>query len=157
MNEVNFKEIFLSDQGILFEILVFDVSTHDWQTTLDLLRNSYVVIYSEDGKHCVLPEIMGIWKMQLKKSVMVEVVLPGFTINSHLHYRDRIDLNLRPEDVDSREKAESVFDLMLSIAKLLGKEVFMTPEFGSASVDRLREMAICVADPISSSIRTRPH
>jgi len=58
-------------------------------------------------------------------------MLPGFTVNSHFFLTDEIELNLLPEEVNSREKADAVFALIKGIAQLLGRR-FMWQEHGSA-------------------------
>lgn len=85
----------------------------------------------------------------------MEVVLPGFTVNSHFLNSEYIEINLLPEDVDSAEKAEDVFRLMIAISDILAKEVFLTPEFGSATPEKLRELAVRVVDAKRNLMRSR--
>jgi len=66
-----------------------------------------------------------------------------------------MEMDVLPEDVNTSEKAQWVFDFMVAIARLLSKEVFLTPEFGSATQTELKDSALCLADPQNGSIRHR--
>jgi hypothetical protein len=153
LSNKNYRDIFRPDDRALQEIVVFDVDSHDWQHLLEYLARNYLVVYTEDGHQVALPSIEGIWSAQTERSVTLEIVLAGFTINCHFVVRDQITMNVLPEDVDSQAKADAVLHLMVELAGVLNKEVFLTPEFGSAEPDELRRMAICFADPSSHSVR----
>lgn len=85
----------------------------------------------------------------------LEILLLGFTINSHFFLTEEIKLDLLPEDVNSAGKAESVFALMRGVAGLLEKEVFLIPEHGSANELELKRMAVCSCDPTTGAIILR--
>jgi hypothetical protein len=152
-DEHRYRDIFVPDSGALRDIFVFDVTAVHWQSLLHFLSANYVLIYSEDGVVEPLPEFSTIWQRHEQKSLTLEVLLPGFTINAHFFLNDQIELNLLPEDVDSPEKAEAVFTLIKAVARLLKKEVFLVQEHGSATPEELRQMAICSCDPIDAEIR----
>jgi hypothetical protein len=86
---------------------------------------------------------------------MLEIMLQGFTLNSHFTSTNQIQLNVLPEDVNSAEKADAVFHLMRGVANALDKHVFLTPELGSATDDELRQNALCVAAPNSTTVQCR--
>ncbi len=58
-----------------------------------------------------------------------------------------------PDGVNSRENADAVFQLMVGIAATLNKPIFLTPEFGSAPQEMLRELAVCSANPGEAEVR----
>jgi len=60
---------------------------------------------------------------------------------------NELTLDLRPEDVDSAEKAQGIFDLMKAIANTLNKRVLHTAENASATRQWSEEYAICMFDP----------
>ncbi len=155
LKQHNYKQIFKRDEGALLEIVVFDTTLEEWQCVLDYLRTEYLVVYTEDGTERPLPTIETVWQARDERSIMLEIALPGLMVNSHFLDNKQITMNILPEQVDSSEKGEAVFQLMVEIADLLSKKVFLTPEFGSATADDRRRMAVCVADPESRSIRCR--
>jgi len=84
---------------------------------------------------------------------MLEILLPGFTVNCHFLPTSDIEMNVNPEDIDSFQKAEAVFQLMSDMAVQLNREVYLVPEFGSATRENIRSLALCVADPRGPSLR----
>ncbi|HTS09766.1 MAG TPA: hypothetical protein VMP68_29645 [Candidatus Eisenbacteria bacterium] len=150
-----YKRIFEPDKGTLLFVTVFDVDAADWQRLLDYVSREFLVAYSEDGDQKPLPSASSILKAREISAVMLEVMLPGFTLNSHLEAANQIRLDVLPEDVDSDEKAGAVFHLMMSIANALGKHVFLTPELGSATDDELRQKALCEAAPKGAAVQCR--
>jgi hypothetical protein len=149
-----YKEVFEPDSGMLLEIVAFEVTTRDWQSLLDWLSAHYELEYSEDYISQPLPDIEAISRIYNQKSPALRIILLGFTANCHFQARDEIRINVLPEDVDSSEKAEAVFSLMRNIARVLGREVFLVPEFGSATTEEQQAVAVCVADP-EGTIRSR--
>jgi hypothetical protein len=104
----------------------------------------------EDGLVAQLPDFATIWGRRSEKAQTLKVVLPGFTVNSHFFLEDEIELDLRPEDIDSAEKANAVFALIKDIARLLQKEVLLAGESSIADPEELRRMAICSCHPDGS-------
>ncbi len=155
MSEINYRSVFCRDEGALLEIMVFDATPENWNRILKHLSQTYLAIYTEDGNQMPLPDVQEIWNAQQRRSVMLEIVLPGFTINCHFVEPDQIRFNVLPEDVDSQAKANAVFRLMTEMRDLLYKEVLLAPEYGNATHDELRQIAICTADPSTRSIRCR--
>ena len=143
---MDYRSIFKPDAGTLLDIMVFNVQVKDWQHLLASLSKRYSLFYSEDGVSKSLPHADSIFQARLQRSVMLEIMLPGFTLNSYFFLDSEIEIDLRPEDINSEEKAAAVFEFMMDISKYLGKEVFLTPEYGSGSVDKRRELALCVAN-----------
>jgi hypothetical protein len=127
----------------------------DWQLLLDDLAAKYVSVYSEDGVATSLPRATALWQKKNDKSLSLEVLLGGFTINCHFFDDSQVQFNLLPEDVDSLEKAETVFGFMKELSLLLHKEVLLTPEFGGAKPEDLCKFAVCVAEPTGQSITSR--
>jgi hypothetical protein len=150
-----YKKIFSSDLGSLLEIRVFNTSVDDWQVLLDDLVAKYVSVYSEDGIEAPLPSAVVLLQRDKEKALSLEVLLCGFTMNCHFFDDSQIQLNISPEDVDSIEKAEAVFDFMKRLSTLLNKQVTLTPEYGGASLEEVSNLAVCVADPTADSVHSR--
>jgi hypothetical protein len=153
-DEHRYREIFVPDSGTLLDIFVFDVTADHWQSLLTFLSANYELVYLEDG--CVVspcPDFGTIWKRTAEKAITLKVLLPEFTANMHFFVHDQIEIDVLPEDIDCREKADAVFMLMKCIARVLAKEVFMVRECGSCTDEELRQMAVCSCDPINADIR----
>jgi hypothetical protein len=155
LNGETSRRIFAPDSGSLLDIWVFGTTSNDWQLLLNYLSAEYVSVYSEDGNITSSPRAEVILRRRNEASVTLEVMLCGFTVNCHFFETGRIEMNLLPEDVNTPDKVEAVFELVTAIATLLNKEVFLVPEFGGASNEKLRELAVCVVDPRDYSIRSR--
>jgi hypothetical protein len=142
-----YKDIFAPDKGSLLDVRVFDTTLQDWQSVLDYLSAHYVIRYSENWVSKPLPSAEVIWKKRQQVTVLLEIELSGFNVNAHFFVENEIEIDIRPEDVDSRDKTDSVFEFMTSLATVLGKEVFLVPEHGKATEAELREMAVCSGVP----------
>jgi hypothetical protein len=152
-DEHRYREIFAPDSRALLDIFVFEVTPNHWQSLLDFLAGNYQLVYLEDGVAASRPDFSTIWQRCGKKAVTLQVLLPAFTVNTHFFLIDQIEMDVLPEDVDSSEKADAVFTLMKCIARLLGKEVFMVQEHGSATDEELKRMAVCSCGPIDAEIK----
>jgi hypothetical protein len=141
------KRIFEPDSRSLLDIWVFEASPAAWQTLLDLLRKNYSLEYLEDSAPAVLPTFDAIWKQHRVPAPLLRIDLGGFTANTQFFSSDQIEINLMPEDVDSKARAESVFKLATAVARLLKKDVIFAPEHASASTAELKAMAFCAVDP----------
>jgi hypothetical protein len=141
------QKIFEPDSRSLLDIWVFDASRADWQKALDWLARSYPIIYSEDAAPAPLPSFEAIWERHKATTQLLRIDLGGFAVNAHFFSPDEIEMNVLPEDVDSRTKAESVFKFAIEIARLLNKEVAFAPEYGSATTAELKAMAFCTVSP----------
>ena len=154
-DEHRYRDIFVPDSGALFDIYVFGITVNDWQALLKFLSTNYVLNYAEDGISKPLPEFDTIQERRKGKAIALEVLLPGFTINTHFFSDDHIQLNLLPEDVNSAEKADAVFALMKGISRSLHKTVYLVQEYGSATPEELKDMAVCSCDPAGNEILYR--
>lgn len=137
------QRIFEPDSRSLLDIWVFDIGLADWQVLLNWLQSNYPIAYSEDSATAALPSVEEIWKRQNSGTQLLRIDLGGFTVNTHFFSADEIEMNVLPEDVDSRAKAESVFRLAIGMARVLKKEVTFAPEYGSASAAELKAIAFC--------------
>ena len=109
MNRHAYNEVFRPDSGLLLDIKIFNTTEEDWRTLLHYLSTKYVTVYSEDGVAKPQPEFKAIWQARNKKALAIEILLPGFAVSSNFFETEQIEMDLRPEDVDSAEKANAVF------------------------------------------------
>lgn len=84
----------------------------DWQTVLDFVGKNYVIIYTEDGEQRAPRAVQDILRTREERSVLLEVLLPGFTVSTHFSRHNRVEMDLRPEDINTSEKGRAVFSLM---------------------------------------------
>lgn len=144
---VDYKRIFQPDSGMLLDMMVFDVTLADFRSLFKHLSSSYELSYSEDGISKPLPDFETISANRLELSARLDIHFPGFCLCCHFFDSSQIEIDLLPEEIDTEQKASSVFDFMIGVAQCLGKEVFLTPEFASATDDERRDMSVCIAHP----------
>jgi len=141
------RRIFEPDSCSLLDIWVFDTDHSHWRILLDWLQKNYHVAYSEDQTPKVLPSVAEIWEQPKAATRMLRIDLEGVTVNAHFFSLNEIEMDVLPEDIDSENKAQSVFEFVSRIAKLLTKEVILAPEYGSADQAQLKAIAFCTVDP----------
>ncbi len=150
-----YKQIFIPDSGALLEIRVFEVTPRDWQTLLDYLSAHHEISYYEDGKTIPLPKFDMIITRGETNSISLKLNLIGFTVNCHFFDIHQIEMDVLPDEIDSSSKADSIFQLMLGIACLLNRQVFLIPESSSTDSQILQESAISLADPNTNQVMCR--
>lgn len=153
MNAGIYKEIFKPDGGALLDIYVFGTTPKDWRAFWDYVSTHYKTTYLEDGRENPLPRFDQITDRHKVASISLQIHLSGVRVICHIFLLDRIEMDVLPEDVNTPEKAKSVFEFMLTIARLLDKEVFLTPEFAAGTEAERKHSALCSADSQSRSIR----
>ena len=138
----SWKKIFEPDCGTLRDILAPEATANDWQSLLDYLSTNHKIQYSEDGTICSLPPFETIGQRREKVSVALSIQMGGYTINSYFFIPGEIEMDLLPDEINSENKAKSVFDFLSSIARVLDKEVFLTGEGVNGNVAQLRNAAV---------------
>ena len=145
--EIPWREVFAPDSGMLLDVRVYDTTSADYDRLLGMLAMRYRVLYLEDGNAKDLPDYATIIRRRDRVSVSIAVDVVGVEVKCFFWGENELTLDLRPEDVDSAEKAQGVFDLMKAIANTLNKRVLLTAENGSATRQWSEEYAIRVFDP----------
>ena len=125
------KEVFYQD-GSLRDVYVRETTGDDWQKLITFLESGeYQVTYKLDGTEGPLPsDFSDIEKHIGELGQLLSIYIEGVRMNSHFFGTQEIELDLLPDEVDTEEKAESVFRFMAEMGRLLGKEVILTPENG---------------------------
>ena len=147
--EIPWKEVFAPDSGTLLDVRVYDMTAADYDRLLGMLAMQYRVLYLEDGnaKAKDLPDYTTIIRRRDLVSVSIAVDVVGVEVKCFFWGENELTLDLRPEDVDSAEKAQGIFDLMKAIANTLNKRVLLTAENATATRQWSEEYAIRVFDP----------
>lgn len=141
------QEVFAPDSGTLLDIRVYDTIEADYDRLLGVLATRYRVVYCENGDAKDLPDYATIVRRRDLGSVSISVNVVGVEVRCFFWEKNEINLDLLPEDVDSPEKAESIFDFMKTIAKTLNKRVLLTAENASATSQWSAEYAIWAFEP----------
>jgi aerobic-type carbon monoxide dehydrogenase small subunit (CoxS/CutS family) len=145
-------DIFVAD-GSLRDIWVFGVGRSDLQALLEWLNSKYPITYSsysEGSLQTTLPNLEMVFAQHANDPHFLRVDLGKFAVNIHFFSCEDFEMDVRPEDIDSAEKAESIFRLMSEIGRFLKKEVILAPEWANSTPDELRAMALCSASPTGS-------
>ena len=147
--EIPWKEVFAPDSGTLLDVRVYDTTAADYDRLLGMLAMQYRVLYLEDGnaKAKDLPDYTTIIRRRDLVSVSIAVDVVGVEVKCFFWGENELTLDLRPEDVDSADKAQGIFDLMKAIANTLNKRVLLTAENATATRQWSEEYAIRVFDP----------
>lgn len=141
------NEVFKPDSGIVFEMRGYGITAKDYDVLLPLLIPRYPAVYSEDGETSACPDFSTITRRRNLVTTMLELNIVGVQVRCWFAEDDEIDLDLLPDDVDTKEKAEGIFGLMSMIAKTLKRRIFLTAENAGATQRWSEEHAICVFDP----------
>src|SRR3989441_1094988 len=145
--EIPWKEVFAPDSGTLLDVRVYDTTAADYDRLLGMLATQYRVLYLEDGNAKDLPDYATIIRRRDLVSVSIAIDVFGVEVKCFFWGENELTLDLRPEDVDSTEKAQGIFDLMKAIANTLNKRVLLTAENATATRQWSEEYAIRVFDP----------
>jgi len=149
------RSVFAPDQGTLLNIRIYGTDQTDHEAFLELVQSRYRISYSENGMDKALPEYEEIVQNRKFCSVRLSVDVGSIVLNSFFWDTKEINLDLLPEDIDSLPKANSVFELMKTLASHLKKPVLLTGENASATQEWSEQYAICVADPFSDQMSFR--
>lgn len=129
------KDIFYQD-GSLRDIYVLESTSDDWQKLIAFLRSGkYKVTYELDGIEKPLPsDFSEIQKYMGEVYQLLSIHIEGLRLNCHFFLTENIEFDLLPNEVETEEKAEAIFQFMAMVGRLLGKEVILTPENGQEYV-----------------------
>lgn len=97
---------------------------------LDYVSKYYAISHSEDGHGKPLLSYDLILERSKLAAVSLVISLSGVAANCHFFEVDHMEMDVLPEDVNTPEKAQSVFEFMIAIARLLKKEVFTVAGIG---------------------------
>ena len=122
--EIPWKEVFAPDSGTLLDVRVYDMTAADYDRLLGMLAMQYRVLYLEDGnaKAKDLPDYTTIIRRRDLVSVSIAIDVFGVEVKCFFWGENELTLDLRPEDVDSTEKAQAHIYLGLSICEKVWHE-----------------------------------
>ncbi|MCP9493400.1 MAG: hypothetical protein MSG64_02985 [Pyrinomonadaceae bacterium MAG19_C2-C3] len=123
------EEVFYQD-GSLRDIYVCGTTSEDWQKLLAFLQTAkYQVMYRLDDVETSLPDDFDqIQKHMGNLGQLMSVHVDGVVLNCHFFWVEDIEFDISPNEVDTENKAVSVFEFMTQVGRVLQKEVVLTPE-----------------------------
>jgi hypothetical protein len=144
------KKVFAPDGGALLDIRIFDTTAADWQAFLNYVSSQRSIWYSEDGHQKPLPKFDVISERSKLASPYLNITLDGVALSCSAFDASQIEIEFLPDDVHTPQKGQSIFEFMVSLARLLNKKVFLTPDNVSATQTQLVESALCYVDQSGS-------
>ena len=135
MNWDEYGKVFEWD-GSLRDLYVLHTGVGDWQKLLDFLRDGpYPVVFQLDGRDYPFPaKAAPLFESRGEIDPYLCVTAAGIAFNCRFFDAHEIEFDLDPRQVDSEEKLRGLFGFMREIARLLDKEVILTPENVRAAV-----------------------
>lgn len=129
------REVFYRD-GSLRDIYVCGTTVDDWQKLLTFLRaEKYRFTYEIGGVETSMPDDFS----QIQNHIgstgqLLSIYVDKVRLNCHFFCVEEIELDLLPNDVDTKDRVEAVFEFMSEVGRTLSKDVILTPENGRDQV-----------------------
>lgn len=124
-----FKAEFYRD-GSLRDILVSGTNLKDWNRMAEHIAGKYRFRFSGGWSNSVFPDnLAALFPAGPDSSLtLLSIDVSGVVLNCHFFTEEEIELDLNPADIDQPSKLQDLFDFMSDIARVLNKDVVMTPE-----------------------------
>jgi hypothetical protein len=128
----------LPDDVTLVQLVILDADDGDWSKLLELLHLRGVRF--EDSRRANLTN-----DTDISAKSIYAIHLSDLTMT--MSFVNNIVLKFRPEDVHNEKIAHDVQELMMSMSRLLIKEIYLTSVKEGMSNDWLRMKALCKIGP----------
>lgn len=150
MNWTAYSKVFAWD-GSWRDLYVLHTTTGDWQKLLDFLREGvYPVVFELDGRDFPFPaKAAPLFESRGEIAPFLSVTVGGIALNCRFFDAHEIEFDLDPREVDGADKLGALFAFMREVARLLGKEVILTPE-------NMQEAVIFRAAPDQEAVQYDP-
>ena len=135
MNWAEYSKVFEWD-GSWRDLYVLHTNTGDWQKLLDFLRDGRSpVVFELDGRDYPYPmQAAPLFESRGEFDLYLCVTAGGIALNCRFLDAHEIEFDLDPRQVDGAAALHGLFVFMREVARLLGKEVILTPENAQTSV-----------------------
>jgi hypothetical protein len=154
---LSWKRAFPPGEGSLFDIRVYNTNERDQDQLLAMLVSRYQVRYMEEGiEKDGIPDYSEITDREMIANKFIKIDVFGVQVNCHFFTVEEMALDLLPEDINSPEKADAIFELMRLIAIVLKKRVLLTFENASATEEWAEKHALCGVDPSDNKLVIYP-
>lgn len=132
----NIKQNVYYSDGSLRDIYVLDSTKADWEKWINYINENYEVkfiYYNEEGKEVSnnkihFQKVVEYWENTLDSTLNAEFLINRVVFKCYFFSDTEIENDIWPNDVSDLEQHNSIVEYMMTISKLLGKEIFMTPE-----------------------------
>lgn len=141
------KSAFVRD-GSLRDLYVLDTTVEDWRRLFDFVRSgTYDLRFRHGDDWRPMPEDLdGFFAGQSEWTTLLAVDVDGVLVHAHFFETDQIELDVEPSEVQTPERAASLFAFMRGLGRALGKPVRLTPE-------NCRDYILIEYDPASDRLR----
>lgn len=147
-NEV-LDKVFFND-GSLRDIYVFNVNLTDWQKFFDwIITSTWDIVFYNDGNVTENNETDVVHFFQEKENhrILMSIKTKQVLINCHFFSEDEIEVDIDPKEVNSKTEANTVFEFMKNLSKILNKQSILTrensPEYPLVRVNPDGTLIIC--------------
>ncbi|MDQ0226060.1 hypothetical protein [Metabacillus niabensis] len=130
MTDEVIERVFFKD-GSLRDIYVQACNLNDWQKFYDWIRTSSwnILLYKDDQ----LVEYKGkfvdyLFKEKKNHHIRLTIPINGILINCYFFSEDEIEFDIDPKEINNVYDANTVFEFMKSLAKILGKQCILSEE-----------------------------
>ncbi|HAP94735.1 hypothetical protein [Epilithonimonas hominis] len=132
----NIKQNVYYSDGSLRDIYVLDSTQADWEKWINYINENYEVkftYYNEEGKEISnnkidFQKVVEYWENTLDSVLNAEFLINKVVFKCYFFSDTEIENDIWPNDVGDLEQHNSIVEYMMTISKLLGKEIFMAPE-----------------------------
>ena len=116
--------------GSLRDIYVRDTTLADWEVALQLILRAYApATFTRDGEPAALPtSAADAFADRDRAAVALDFEVAGIEFACHFFSPTEIEFDLPPEQVNSRERFVALQGFLRTLAKVLDKNVVLSPE-----------------------------
>jgi len=126
------RKVYYED-GSLRDIFVLHADRQDWKKWIDYVNENYRIEwyngntdkYEDKINVCV---IEGHWNREHDLSSIASVFVDAIMINAYFADDSEIENDINPKEFNSPEDHEKLMRFMSDIARILDKDVILTPE-----------------------------
>lgn len=129
----NLKEHVYYEDGSLRDLCVVDTCCSDWQKWVEYANKNYDLRWfngkeNRTENHIDFGVIEALWNREHDLCSSASIFIGKIQINVHFFEDTEMEMDLDPREFQSIEEHHQVVEFMSNLAKLLKKEVRITPE-----------------------------
>lgn len=145
MNWEYLKENIYFSDGSLRDIYVLNTSRVDWENWIEFVNKNYTIefnYFDSDGKFTssktiITEKVFKNWDGISDLMVDATLNIGGILVKCYFFSENEIENDITPVEVKTLEHHHQLMDYLLSVSKILDKEVILTIENYSSSTEKL--------------------
>lgn len=145
MNWEYLKENIYFSDGSLRDIYVLNTSRIDWKRWIDFVNKNYKIefnYFDNDGKFAssktiISEKVFECWDRINDFVVDATLNISGILVKCYFFSEDEIENDITPLEIKSLEHHHQLMGYLSSVSKILDKEVILTIENYSSSLEKL--------------------